>query len=271
MQSTKLVRRGFTLIELLVVIAIIAILAAILFPVFGRARENARRSSCQSNLKQVGLGIMQYTQDYDELFPAVYNGNWPGRWHWMDCVQPYVKSDQVFNCPSDADASNKYVPVATGGTTILGSTPDNYGSYAVSNAYFNNAAAAPEWGSPMSQKAQNDPGNSSVRIDSPSTSILAGDGNGAFQMAWADSSKQPTKVTATTNPNTMEASSGVTDTNLEGRFVGRHLETLNLLFADGHVKAMRLDALLEKSTKAPTYGTTAGYIVGLRYFTRYDD
>ncbi|RYG53119.1 DUF1559 domain-containing protein, partial [bacterium] len=59
-------RKAFTLIELLVVIAIIAILAAILFPVFGRARENARRSSCQSNLKQIGLGIMQYTQDYDE-------------------------------------------------------------------------------------------------------------------------------------------------------------------------------------------------------------
>jgi prepilin-type N-terminal cleavage/methylation domain-containing protein len=61
---------AFTLIELLVVIAIIAMLAAILFPVFGRARENARRSSCQSNLKQIGLGIMQYTQDYDERLPA---------------------------------------------------------------------------------------------------------------------------------------------------------------------------------------------------------
>src|SRR5687768_5924591 len=61
--------KGFTLIELLVVIAIIAILAAILFPVFARARENARRSSCQSNLKQIGLGFAQYTQDYDEKMP----------------------------------------------------------------------------------------------------------------------------------------------------------------------------------------------------------
>ena len=67
MQSqSRIVKRGFTLIELLVVIAIIAILAAILFPVFARARENARRASCQSNLKQIGLGIFQYTQDYDE-------------------------------------------------------------------------------------------------------------------------------------------------------------------------------------------------------------
>src|SRR5690349_4775228 len=63
-------RSGFTLIELLVVIAIIALLAAILFPVFARARENARRASCQSNLKQIGLGIMQYTQDYDDRLPV---------------------------------------------------------------------------------------------------------------------------------------------------------------------------------------------------------
>jgi prepilin-type N-terminal cleavage/methylation domain-containing protein len=72
---------GFTLIELLVVIAIIAILAAILFPVFGRARENARRSSCQSNLKQIGLGAMQYTQDYDEQYlPRWTDGNGNSGW-----------------------------------------------------------------------------------------------------------------------------------------------------------------------------------------------
>src|SRR5215216_4432933 len=72
--ATPVKRRGFTLIELLVVIAIIAILAAILFPVFARARENARRTSCLSNLKQLSLGIMQYTQDYDERLPqAMYD------------------------------------------------------------------------------------------------------------------------------------------------------------------------------------------------------
>ena len=97
--------RGFTLIELLVVIAIIAILAAILFPVFARARENARRASCQSNLKQIGLGILQYTQDYDEAFPlSVVSVNAPVGTDpvgWADAIQPYLKSTQIYQCPSE--------------------------------------------------------------------------------------------------------------------------------------------------------------------------
>lgn len=128
-------RRGFTLIELLVVIAIISLLAAILFPVFSRARENARRSSCLSNLKQIGLGMMQYTQDYDERYPmgayknlvsppdgasngpsvidtdpskpsgyfqVRHNATWASRHFvtWMDIIHPYIKSVQVFVCPS---------------------------------------------------------------------------------------------------------------------------------------------------------------------------
>ena len=72
--------RGFTLIELLVVIAIISVLAAILFPVFARARENARRTSCLSNLKQIGLAFLQYTQDYDEAYPLTSYGATPISW-----------------------------------------------------------------------------------------------------------------------------------------------------------------------------------------------
>lgn len=101
-------RKAFTLIELLVVIAIIAILAAILFPVFARARENARRASCMSNLKQIGLGFMMYSQDYDEHLPYsfnyyIYTGSTSGTlvW-WEDTLQPYVKSYQLFICPSES-------------------------------------------------------------------------------------------------------------------------------------------------------------------------
>ncbi len=102
--QTRKPSSGFTLIELLVVIAIIALLAAILFPVFGRARENARRSSCQSNLKQLGLGMLQYVQDFDEknfTCTAVSGNKCPG---WGGATYPYLKSAQVFECPSDSDS-----------------------------------------------------------------------------------------------------------------------------------------------------------------------
>lgn len=105
-------KKAFTLIELLVVIAIIAILAAILFPVFARARENARRASCSANLKQIGMGMMQYVQDYDEKYPTQASLN-PAPYAellnsalnasnqtWIGSIHPYVKSWQVYKCPS---------------------------------------------------------------------------------------------------------------------------------------------------------------------------
>ena len=92
-------KSGFTLIELLVVIAIIAILAAILFPVFARARENARRSSCQSNEKQIALGFKQYLQDYDEKYP-IADATWP------TAINTYTKSSQILVCPSASGAGN---------------------------------------------------------------------------------------------------------------------------------------------------------------------
>ncbi len=103
-------RRGFTLIELLVVIAIIAILAAILFPVFARAREKARQASCLSNMKQLGLACIMYLQDNDGRYPGTYWDGpppppWNGTWrYWSDLIQPYVKNRQCFYCPSSGEA-----------------------------------------------------------------------------------------------------------------------------------------------------------------------
>ena len=91
-------RSGFTLIELLVVIAIISLLAAILFPAFGRARENGRRSTCQSNLKQLGLCFSEYVQDYDERMPMC---QYAAPSYWTSSLQPYLKNNQILRCPSD--------------------------------------------------------------------------------------------------------------------------------------------------------------------------
>lgn len=103
--ETRRNRDGFTLIELLVVIAIIAILAAILFPVFAQAREKARQASCTSNLKQLGMAIIMYKQDYDERYP--FGGWWPAvgeaTWDWQNSVAPYIKNKGVYRCPSSTD------------------------------------------------------------------------------------------------------------------------------------------------------------------------
>lgn len=114
-------RRAFTLIEILVVLAILSVLAAMLFPAFGRSREMARRTSCANHLRQIGLGLLQYAADFDERLPpysehgfvgyADNNGNNADGARWADMIFPYVKSSQIFNCP---DANGKMATLAGG-------------------------------------------------------------------------------------------------------------------------------------------------------------
>ena len=229
--ATTQPRQAFTLIELLVVIAIIIILAAILFPVFERARENARRASCQSNLKQVGLGMIQYSQDYDEqLIASTYSDTS----RWMDVVQPYTKSTQVFTCPSDSK-SKAFVP----------NTPRadaNTGSYAI-NTLFNWSSTTTPF-SPSSDTALT--GRALAQVEEPATTVWVLDadpnpGNEQFEFRLLGSdpagSASDTVVTSAT-PNYFSARAS------SARIPERHLDTTNVLYVDGHVKSLKLSRLM---------------------------
>jgi prepilin-type N-terminal cleavage/methylation domain-containing protein/prepilin-type processing-associated H-X9-DG protein len=236
-RSQQVRNRGFTLIELLVVIAIIAILAAILFPVFARARENARRASCQSNLKQIGLGILQYTQDYDERLPASGYRGLPGaanpnlRYNpWQGTIQPYVKSTQVFACPSNTKNTTKVNgenPMTVWGTTITGGIPISY----ICNGGVQNQATVAPSGTPINEINDNNGGTIS--------------GTGGVTLAKLESTSQTIlvheNIGTDADPDYWDMNTRLGVANID---FTNHLGSTNFLFADGHVKAMKPESTI---------------------------
>lgn len=245
-------KKAFTLIELLVVISIIALLAAILFPVFQRARESARRSSCQSNQKQIGIGIMQYVQDYDDRVPLVSVAGPPnaatpwdtsmGPYGWADSLQPYLQSVQIYECPSDKYPHQKVsAPNAASYTDyfynsqMCESAPTllNRGKHLAQLTTASNTILLGEWtGAPYGYSRLNWPGGNLAYV-------------GLNHTQWI-----PFVGTSTT----LTEIGPVNYSNCQ-----RHFEGSNYLFADGHVKWIQGDTP-NSTTKISVAGSpTSGW------------
>lgn len=219
-------RTGFTLIELLVVIAIIAILAAILFPVFAKAREKARQITCASNEKQIGLAVMQYVQDFDERMPSTRMG--AGN-NWQVTLQPYIKSYQVFTCPSNPRNSTL---MNDGANSNPGGTSKTMVSYAAPEEIVPNGAAF---------GAQEAAGPAISDFPAPSQTIMVCEGNTAdtdFRLSGAS----------------WEGSNAQDSGGKPALFAG-HMGQLNLLFADGHVKSMKPMSTIPNIPSSNMYGS----------------
>lgn len=228
-------KTAFTLIEVLIVLAIITLLAAILFPVFGRVRDSGRRTSCASNLHQLGLALSQYAQDNRSFYPAINSSAYnTGCAPWADTVFPYVKSEQVFECPSFPQGVYK-----TGCPPNDFSDPNNKlifdGSYSINLGGGSRSGSFLYGGGGGTSTTPPHP-IATTRYTRPSTTILVLDGDGEFV-----SPMGPTPPTPIIPPAT-----DIATLNKYGVYE-RHSGGINVAFADGHVKWMSLQSLLKKS------------------------
>ncbi len=259
-----MIRKGFTLVELLIVVAIIAIVAAILFPVFQNVREGARRTSCEANLKQIGLALTEYIQDSDEFAPAVTDHqNHP----WMDAVYPFVQSTAVFDCPdegfpstdlSHASHKNRIVDAYKPGSTTPGSTPNDgpytLGSYGINSVYDNGVYSSTPYTKPATPPAATSGTNVST-FAAPATTVwvtetppsatsdwivwspYGSDPHISLPLPYADSNRN---ISNTIQPGGQPCLGHDSDGSC---VLARHNGLVNVLWCDGHVKAVRLSQL----------------------------
>jgi prepilin-type N-terminal cleavage/methylation domain-containing protein/prepilin-type processing-associated H-X9-DG protein len=222
-------RRGFTLIELLVVIAIIAILAAILFPVFAQAREKARQALCLSNLKQIASAMHMYSQDFDERIPSL-TVDAPGdprsdgrQMGWPNLIQPYLKNEQVLYCPS-----YPIIPPYNSFKTSV------WSQYLIPYGYNNRVAT---------YGANTSGGRTWGELERPAETILVADdqearaGLGYYNLFSRYANDRCWSYTDKNNPKWIET---------VGVLHGRHSGGANIAFCDGHVKWMRVPGEVTK-------------------------
>jgi len=248
--------KGFTLIELLVVIAIIAILAAILFPVFAQAREAARKTSCASNLRQLGMGIQMYHQDYDKKYPywnwsqnGQGGGNMASLWHVA--IFPYVKNVQLYSCPSDAQrwgqaTTDLYwwsipqarrlidAPMFESGLGATGGEDRIVLSYGIGETFHSSG-----WG----EASLIAPASTAVLSENP---CLLGDLWGIDNSPGA---RIAMRFAASKTAAAPWGQGGVYAWNPAWDVNTRHSGGLNVAYADGHVKWMRADKMRENLTR----------------------
>ena len=249
-------RRAFTLIELLVVIAIIAILAAILFPVFAQAREAARQTSCTSNTRQIGMALMQYAQDYDEgLVPN--NDQVPGnpasnQHNWTFFLQPYIKNDKVFLCPSSTRKGAAPFDQMRTYQGAYGVAPA-FTAYVINNYYYNDATEGM-----LFEKANNNNRQpaSLASIDDPAGTVFCADGvtgsegTGQLPNTTPQSLNMAGCGTALCRPHPTFCTS-------QGDFIARHKEGVCATFFDGHSKWMKIERLMFRNPANPATAANA--------------
>jgi prepilin-type N-terminal cleavage/methylation domain-containing protein/prepilin-type processing-associated H-X9-DG protein len=265
----SLERRGFTLIELLVVIAIIAILAAILMPVFAQAREKARQISCTSNMKQMTHAVNMYVQDYDGHYPRLWSDgprsrtirNGPEIWYWHILIQPYVKNWQLFICPSCSASERERVQTLPPWETAVGGwlgqvcdvyNPDDYAELArrLSGAPLNESwvgTGGYGWNCCVTRTLA----NSSIpdsQFSNPASTIMIGEvqkrmNGGCLYPPWPT-----TRDWWLRNGQPQDGCNDFTDFTLRRRWQmsWRHNDGSNIAFFDGHVKWMKLSAVVQR-------------------------